>query len=268
MDALRLSLLIIGAVLVAGIYFWSKRSQADAFSLKFLNPSPLISTLYERFFPKGEEPPVLDDVVEEDGIEDLDSLPEFSAAPVAVDDALAEDDSPTEDDVNALELSGSAQEQISGEELLIVLRIMPSDTQPFAGQKVADALQRVGLEFGDMQIFHCYSDEDSEQAKTIDRQPVCSLANAVEPGTFDTENWSDFSSPGLTLFMQLPGPTESRAAFDKTLQVGMGLAEALDGELCDDSRSVVTAQTVSHLKEEIEAYRFKVRMAGVKQRPV
>ena len=60
----------------------------------------------------------------------------------------------------------------------------------------------------------------------------------------------------------------NRRAFDKTLEVGMGLAEALDGELCDDSRSVVTAQTVSHLKEEIEAYRFKVRMAGVKQRPL
>ena len=51
----------------------------------------------------------------------------------------------------------------------------------------------------------------------------------------------------------------------KTVNLGKSLAEQLQGDLCDDSRSVLTMQTIEHLKEKVEAHIFKARMNQIKQ---
>jgi cell division protein ZipA len=71
-------------------------------------------------------------------------------------------------------------------------------------------------------------------------------------GTFDT--------PGLVLYLHLPAPVEAREAFDILIEKGRKLAEVLEGDLCDETRSVLTNQTIGHLKEKVEAYRFKQKM--------
>jgi cell division protein ZipA len=65
--------------------------------------------------------------------------------------------------------------------------------------------------------------------------------------------------------MQLPGPVDARTAFEQTLKLGRILAEKLDADLCDETRSVLSLQSIEHLKEKIEAYRFKTRMAKIQQ---
>ena len=44
------------------------------------------------------------------------------------------------------------------------------------------------------------------------------------------------------------------------------LAESLGGEVCDETRSILTEQTIGHIKEKVEAFRFKQQMAAMKQR--
>ena len=65
------------------------------------------------------------------------------------------------------------------------------------------------------------------------------------------------STPGLAIFMELPGPVECRKAFDTLLEITQRLATALSGELCDENRSVLNQQSISHLKDKIDGYRIK-----------
>ena len=57
----------------------------------------------------------------------------------------------------------------------------------------------------------------------------------------------------------------SREAFKLILDKAHKLAELLGGELCDETRSMLTEQTIGHIKEKVEAFRFKQQMAAMKQ---
>jgi len=148
------------------------------------------------------------------------------------------------------------------EQLVLAFYILAPRGQAFAGAALREALEQAGFEYGDMQIYHYFADTPERG-----RRSLISLANALEPGTFDPAAMDEFETPGVTLFTQLPGPLEGREAFERLLEVGRSLAEALGGELCDDRRSVLTPQTISHLRERVEAHRFKLQMTRVgKQR--
>ncbi|MDH5369661.1 MAG: cell division protein ZipA, partial [Gammaproteobacteria bacterium] len=97
-------------------------------------------------------------------------------------------------------------------------------------------------------------------------QAVFSIANAVEPGFFDLSRLQSISTPGLAVFLQLPGPIECRKAFDNLLEISKRLSDALTGELCDENRSVLTQQTISHLKDKVENYRLKQQTAKRQKR--
>ncbi len=96
------------------------------------------------------------------------------------------------------------------------------------------------------------------------QQKLLGLANIVEPGTFNEEKFDSFESPGLVLYLHLPAPIEAREAFLILINKGRELAAKLFGDMCDDTRSILTNQSISHLKEKVEAYRFKQKMTQIK----
>ena len=123
-----------------------------------------------------------------------------------------------------------------GEELVIVLNIMSARDKRFNGLDILDVLLANGFNHGEMNIFHYFHNE-------TDRIPVCSIANVVEPGIFELELIESVNTPGLSLFMQLPGKVDGRKAFEIMLDKGRTIAEQLEGDLCDETRSVLTMQT-------------------------
>ncbi|MCW9023738.1 MAG: cell division protein ZipA C-terminal FtsZ-binding domain-containing protein, partial [Gammaproteobacteria bacterium] len=125
------------------------------------------------------------------------------------------------------------------------------------GLDVLDAMLTSGFIHGEMNIFHYFEDEG-------DKIPVCSVASAVEPGFFEMEIIESIETPGLSLFMQLPGSQEARKSFEIMLSRGRAVAEHLQGDLCDETRSVLTMQTIGHIKERIEAWLFKQKMSRVR----
>ncbi|WP_298443537.1 cell division protein ZipA [uncultured Ferrimonas sp.] len=148
--------------------------------------------------------------------------PQFSAAapaqennPVAADvasadpaevDAVAE---PT--DVLVLYVVGQANSDIRGEELLPNLTSM-------------------GFKFGEMDIFHRHQ-------HSAGTGPVLySLANMLQPGTFDLDNMEQFSSEGVLLFLTLPTNNDARVAFSMMLGNAQGLADMHGGQVLDDQR--------------------------------
>ncbi len=226
MDALRISLIIIGAVIVLAIYVAGRyrRRQRDESLL-------------------AEEARDIDDA-------ELEGLVGLRAS--------SDDESIVGTDVGPMRMDDVGSQ---AESLLVALNILSPTADGFAGTSVRGALEQRGFVFGDMNIFHLYPQPGQTQGIA-----VCSVANVLKPGTFDLATIDDDHIRGLSIFMQLPGALEGREAFERTLEAARGLATDLGGELCDESRSVLTAQTVSHLKEKIEAYQLRAQMARVRER--
>lgn len=79
-----------------------------------------------------------------------------------------------------------------------------------------------------------------------------SMANAPKPGTFDLDDIEGFSTRAVSFFLSLPGPRHPKQAFDVMVAAAARkLAHELGGELKDDQRSVMTAQTIEHYRQRI-----------------
>jgi cell division protein ZipA len=74
-----------------------------------------------------------------------------------------------------------------------------------------------------------------------------------------------FSTPGLTLFAQLPGPGDSLAIFSDMLFTAQRLAAKLDAEMQDETHSALTKQTVEHIRSQIMEHRRLVQLARSRQ---
>jgi cell division protein ZipA len=142
-----------------------------------------------------------------------------------------------------------------GKDKIISLYVVAHRPALMRGEAIRLAAEALELEHGDMQIFH----------RTVERhgrrQIVFSMASAVPPGTFDLDNLQGFTTPGLALFMQLPGPIEGLKAFNAMLDCAQHLAVELDAELRDETRSVLTSQAIDHLREEIQLFSLRTARA-------
>lgn len=114
------------------------------------------------------------------------------------------------------------------------------------GKQLCDAAEKVGLSFGEMNVFHRRLEGQT--------QPIFSVANLAQPGTFDAEAWDQFSGPGLTLFAALPGPQSGLATWDAMLAMAERLAELLDGEVLDDARCLMTRQRIGQMREAMREF--------------
>src|SRR5690606_9672253 len=131
---------------------------------------------------------------------------------------------------------------------VLVINVMAKPDRELAGVDVLQALLGTGLRFGEMNIFH----------RHLDGRPntpvVFSVANMVNPGTFDLNKISEFSTRGVCFFMTLPNVVTSMQAFDLMLDVAQRVRIALDGDLKDDNRSVMTAQTIEHYRQRVRDF--------------
>lgn len=132
-------------------------------------------------------------------------------------------------------------------EKFVVVHVLALDAH-FNGQSLLELLLGAGMTFGEMDIFHKLDDTD---------QPQFSLASAVEPGTFDMATIDQFSTPGVTLFMRVHELVEPVTVLDEMLGVAESIALELGGEVRDETRSVMTPQTIEHCRQSVQEFQFK-----------
>jgi cell division protein ZipA len=128
-------------------------------------------------------------------------------------------------------------------EELIVMNVLAENDRPFTGDELFAALRTCGLKFGDMNIFH--------RVEPLTKSVQYSVANAVEPGTFDMADMEAMRCPGLCFFMQLPGPEDPSAAFEDMFSVAKSVVKGLGGDVRDEHRNIMTPQTVEHYRARI-----------------
>ncbi len=143
---------------------------------------------------------------------------------------------------------------------IIQINIVPrKGVSLFSGDDILCVVAELELEYGEMDIYHRYSDDKGAGAILF------SLANMVHPGTFPIAAMDEFSTPGLTLFAILPGPLDGLTLFSEMLSVAERLATLLDGSLQDESHSDLSKQTIEHMRQEIQEYHRKLQLARSKR---
>ncbi|MEM7017569.1 MAG: cell division protein ZipA [Pseudomonadota bacterium] len=133
--------------------------------------------------------------------------------------------------------------------LIVALYIRAQHDQIFQGESLLTIFQQIGLQFGDMDIFHHYG-----PAQDATENPVFSLANMHEPGKFDLASMKEFQTHGLVTFMQLPGSLSGRVAFELMLNAAQRLAESLDGIIEDEQRQPIDADALEYIRDSINEF--------------
>jgi cell division protein ZipA len=143
-------------------------------------------------------------------------------------------------------------------ERIVTLIVAARAGEMMGGSDVVVAAEKAGLEFGDMGIFHRLV-----SGKTAEG-PVFSMANMVKPGNFDMSKLDALQTPGVTLFMTLPGPLPALDAWEMLLPTAQRLAELLDATVLDEERNALGRQRIAHLRDELRAWDRKQERNQIK----
>lgn len=181
-----------------------------------------------------------------------DIEPDDSAAPPTVTTEVEEDTARRESTArqSGQPLAGANRPEARE---VVVINVLAKSEQNFAGTKLKALFEACGLEHGDMDIYHRHEQSDTTSPVQF------SVASAVEPGTFKPEDMPDLSTPGISFFMSMPGPTNSMQAFEFMLETAQCVVRNLGGELKDERRSVMTPQTIEHCRQRIREFERKQR---------
>jgi cell division protein ZipA len=220
MDGLRWLLLLFGLLVIAGVYFYSRREKSTPES------QPLPSARVEPTLRTDDPPPVPD---AEDVADDspLAEIAEDQAAPVTAEKMPQK---------------------------IVTLRLVARDGGSFRGDELILSLRGIGMRHGKFGIFHRYDGSNEEET-------VFSAASLVEPGSFDLTNIKEQELPGISLFLILPGPLEAAEAFDMMMSAARAVAQALDGELLDESGSTLSIQRERYMREEVIQFEHSIKVA-------
>ncbi|MDB5983122.1 MAG: cell division protein ZipA, partial [Pseudomonas sp.] len=266
---LREWLIVIGIIVIAGILFdgW-RRMRGGKGKLKFrLDRS--FSNAGDDEEPSSAEvlgPPRVLDNQKEPQLDEHD-LPSVNVAPR--DNKRKRKDEPSQGDLNLnLDLDGPnlfsggdddfpeqakrraddtarRAEDMPPVEEVLVISVISRDESGFKGPALLQNILESGLRFGEMDIFHRH------ESMAGNGEVLFSMANAVKPGVFDLDDIDHFSTRAVSFFLGLPGPRHPKQAFDVMVAAARKLAHELNGELKDDQRSVMTAQTIEHYRQRI-----------------
>ena len=222
MDGLRWLLLLFGLLVIAGVYFYSRREKSppktETKSTSRLEPT-LGAKAAEGVTGPIEEP--------ESGISD-------------------------EADTDGDDATPAAPEAVA--QKIVTLRLVARDGGSFRGDELALSLRGIGMRHGKFGIFHRYDGNNEEST-------IFSAASLVEPGSFDMTNIKEQELPGISLFLILPGPVEAAEAFDMMMEAARAVAQALDGELLDESGSTLSIQRERYMREEVIQFEHSIKVA-------
>ncbi|MDB9905621.1 cell division protein ZipA [Oceanospirillaceae bacterium] len=133
-------------------------------------------------------------------------------------------------------------------EQVISILVTANERQGFYGPQLLQLVKACGMVFGEMDIFHRFED-GLRLGKT-----QFSMANMMEPGTFDLNDIDHLHTPGVVFFLGLPMAQDSMQAFDYMLETAQCLASNLGGGVLDEQRSVMRPQTIAHCRQQIRDF--------------
>ena len=224
MALLRIGILVAGVILLAAIFYFGrpkKSSQGKRLELGERDAARVEPSLAGDLGSGEAAPDYSGDNVTQPGL----GLP----GGIAIDNDLGKRPNQDFDKIVSLYVAARAGHTLRGEDIVV-------------------AAEKTGLTFGHMNVFHRLVENHPE------RGPIFSMANILQPGSFDMANIRDLETPAIAFFLTLPAPLTALDAWEKLLPNVQRMAELLDGVVLDDSRNALGRQRIQHIREELRAY--------------
>lgn len=252
MTALQTALLIFAVLAVIAIYLYSRRDRksTDRWNPDETGDEPLLPSAKDRqldiFSGTAQQ---FDEfgVGKPRRIEPSTSFP----ADEPVDEVPAESPPPryapsfaTPAPAAAPKPAPAPAPQTAGIEKIVSLLIAEREGTHILGAQIHQALQAQKLEFGERRIYH----------RLHGGRIVFSVASLLKPGVLDPAAATGFSTPGLTLFMVLPGPVRAADAVRDMIGTAEKLARALNAEVFDSKRNPLTPAGIRALQQDVEGW--------------
>ena len=133
---------------------------------------------------------------------------------------------------------------------VLVLNVTAKKGRLIMGERLLSLMEGLDLQFDERKIF-------SRRSIEAEGDALFSVANMLQPGTFDLNTMENFATVGVTLFLPLPAPTSSFEAFEEMLQTAQDLVRSIDGELRDDQRNMMTGQTIEHYRQRVRDFELR-----------
>jgi len=127
---------------------------------------------------------------------------------------------------------------------IVALLIAEHEGTHILGPQIHAALQQHGLTFGAKQIYH----------RMAEGEAVYSVASLLKPGYIVPTEAASFSTPGLSIFMVLPGPLPAMTAFREMLATAESLAVALNASVYDMRRQLLNPESKLRLEKDVEQW--------------
>jgi cell division protein ZipA len=134
---------------------------------------------------------------------------------------------------------------------ILLINVIARDEEGFSGSALLQSILESGLRHGDMNIFHRH------ESMSGNGDVLFSMANALKPGVFDLDEMDNDRVRAVSFFMGLPGPRHPKQALDLMIAAARKLSHELGGDLKDEQRSVLTAQTIEHYRQRIAEFERK-----------
>ena len=132
---------------------------------------------------------------------------------------------------------------------IVTLRFVPKKNEELDLEQIVLALRDAGLQRGKYGIFHYFVDQGAD-----DKEVEFSVANLIEPGSFDLNDIKGNVIPGMTFFMELPGQGDPVVRFDRMVSIARDLKQILAADLLDEEGSYWSIQRERYIREEIIEY--------------
>ncbi len=131
---------------------------------------------------------------------------------------------------------------------IVSLHVMARDEGLISGGELIVAAEKASLVYGAQGLFHRLVDGHPEAG------PIFSMVNRVQPGRFDLSKISELSTPGISFFMALPCALAGLDAWDRMLPAAQRIAGLLNADIYDDEMNLLGRQRIASIRDELRAY--------------
>ena len=243
MDNFRWILLAAGVLIVLIIYLISRRnSQDDYIDIDLPDDLPDVRPHNWDDLDEGVGEVRIVARQNDDELDDIEPLP----VPPEDDQDNAVDAYADESELQTENIAEPQSKE--GDDLrdtVVVLNILARDGGALHGKSINSVAHANDMVFGDMNIYHRLDSHN---------KAVFSMVNMVEPGSFDPSTIHEMTTPGVSLFMQLPGVDHPRDSFDDMLQTAYRMSETLGARLCGKSRQPLTDAEAEQYRKTVAAF--------------
>jgi cell division protein ZipA len=124
---------------------------------------------------------------------------------------------------------------------IIAMFVARTADDPLQGPDIYSAFNHLALEPG----------QGLSYQRKVDGTPWFHIASMVKPGLLDPGEAIGFSTPGLSMFLVLPGPPQPLDAFDDMLATAVRLAERLGAHVLDDRQQLLGETKAQALRSDV-----------------